>query len=67
MREAGQAFAFIVEDTKGALAAKRVPVTLGVLRGGEYVVVEGLQAGQRLVSTGLQMLQDGAPVQVAPK
>ena len=63
VREAGQPFTFVVDGTK----AKRVPVTLGALQGGDYVVVKGLESGQRVVVSGVQMVHDGSSVQLAAK
>lgn len=57
-RQAGQAFAFVVEDAH----AKRKPVSLGVLQADRYVVSQGLDAGQRVVVTALQHVSDGAEV-----
>ncbi len=61
-RQAGQTFAYIVD---GSGKASRVPVELGALQGNHYVVNSGLEAGAKLVTSGLQMVQDGAPVQIA--
>lgn len=61
-RQAGQTFAYVVD---GSGKASRVPVELGALQGNQYVVNSGLDAGAKLVTSGLQMVQDGAPVQVA--
>ena len=41
-----------------------VPVTLGALQGRDYVVAGGLEAGQRVVVTGVQHLHDGSVVQL---
>jgi RND family efflux transporter MFP subunit len=60
MREAGQPFVYVVESGK----AKRVPVGLGALQGGEYVVTKGLEAGQQVVVSGVQMVHDGSAVQL---
>lgn len=64
VRQAGQPFAYVVKGEGGASNVSRVPVTLGALTGKEYVVVGGLEAGQRLVVTGVAHLADGAAVQV---
>ena len=61
MREAGQPFVFVVEAGK----AKRVPVELGALQGGEYVVQRGLSAGQQVVVSGVQMVHDGSAVTIS--
>lgn len=63
-RQAGQAFAYIVGGEGAAKAVTRVPVTLGALQGREYVVVGGLDIGQRVVVTGVQHLHDGSVVQL---
>ncbi|MFT3706225.1 MAG: efflux RND transporter periplasmic adaptor subunit [Archangium sp.] len=62
VRQAGQTFGFIVDSGK----AKRVPITLGPLQGSDYVVTGGLDAGQQLIVSGIQMLGDGAPVEFKP-
>lgn len=62
VRQAGQTFGFIVEGGK----AKRVPITLGPLLGAEYAVTGGLDAGQQVIVSGIQMLGDGAPVEAKP-
>lgn len=61
-RQAGQPFVYVVgADSK----AVRTPVTLGaLLQGREYVVVSGLENGQRVVVMGVQHLHDGSPVQL---
>jgi multidrug efflux pump subunit AcrA (membrane-fusion protein) len=58
----GQYFAFVAEpDAKGFVARQRL-VKLGELRGNEYVLLEGLKPGDRLVVSGTQKVRDGAPV-----
>ena len=59
-RQAGQTFAFVVD---GSNVAHRLPVELGALQGNHYVVTSGLDGGEKLVTSGLQMLQDGATVE----
>ena len=44
--------------------AERVDVRLGLRRVGEVEVLEGLAAGDAIVTEGLQRLRPGAPVQV---
>ncbi|MFC3710950.1 efflux RND transporter periplasmic adaptor subunit [Sphingoaurantiacus capsulatus] len=50
-------------DAKG-MATPR-PVKVGELRGGLWVIREGLKAGDRVITEGLQKVQPGAPVTVA--
>jgi RND family efflux transporter MFP subunit len=59
----GQYFAFVAEPAEKGLVAKQRAVKLGELRGNEYVVLEGLKAGDRLIVSGVQKVGDGAPVQ----
>jgi RND family efflux transporter MFP subunit len=66
LRQAGQAFAFVVERKDGVAVARRVPLRLGRLGEGEVVVTEGLDAGAVLVVTGVQQLSDGAAVEAKP-
>ncbi len=73
-RQGGQAFVFVVEHPSagqrsgsGAPAqtiARQRPVTLGALTGDHYVVISGVTAGEQIVTSGLQKLRDGAPIQV---
>lgn len=58
-RQAGQTFAFVVD---AQAIAHRIPVTLGALQGNAYAVTAGLEAGQKVVVSGLQMVADGASV-----
>ena len=48
---------------KPAFIAHQAPVTLGDTIGNSYPVLSGLKTGDRVIVSGLQMLQDGAPVQ----
>lgn len=61
-RISGQHFAFVAEDSKGSLVAHQRPLTVGEMRGNDYVVLDGLKEGDRLIVSGTQFLQDGAPV-----
>ena len=42
--------------------AKQHPLVVGELLGNDYVVKSGLKAGDRVVTTGIQKLGNGAPV-----
>jgi RND family efflux transporter MFP subunit len=65
-RISGQYFVFVAEAgadaQKGSLVARQRPVALGAIVGNAYVVQSGLQAGQRVVTEGVQKLLDGAPI-----
>jgi len=58
--EGGEAFVFVVKD---GVAEKR-KVQIGQRRVGQVQVVEGLAAGELVVTEGTQKLRDGAPVSV---
>lgn len=66
-RVGGQYFAYVAEPGEGGgLVARMRPVTLGALIGNDYVVKDGLKAGDRLITGGIQKIGDGAPVMAAP-
>lgn len=61
-RIGGQAFVYVAEQSdKGAVARQRA-VTLGDTIGNDYVVNDGLKSGDKIIVSGTQFLQDGAPV-----
>jgi RND family efflux transporter MFP subunit len=58
----GRFFAFLaVNEGKGTVARQRL-LTVGDTIGNDYAVLEGLKPGDHLILSGLQFLQDGAPV-----
>jgi RND family efflux transporter MFP subunit len=58
----GQFFAFFaVKGAKETVAQQR-PVQLGEITGNSYAVLDGAHPGEHLIVSGLQFLQDGAPV-----
>jgi RND family efflux transporter MFP subunit len=59
----GQYFAFVAEQADQGLVARQRAVKLGVLRGNDYVLLDGLAPGERLIVSGIQRIGDGAPVQ----
>lgn len=61
-RIGGQHFAFVAEQQDGALVARQKPLRLGEIKDNAYVVLEGLQPGDKLIVSGTQFLMDGAPV-----
>jgi len=65
LRVNGQFFAFVAEDSGGKLAAKQRPIKVGAIVGESYPVIDGLKAGDRVVTSGAQKLADGAPIQPA--
>lgn len=58
-------FLYLVEDDgKGGLLARRQQIVTGEVRGGRIVIDSGLDAGQKVVRTGLVKLRDGIPIAV---
>jgi hypothetical protein len=50
-----------VNEGKGAVARQRL-LKVGDTFGNDYAVIEGIKPGDHIITTGLQFLQDGAPV-----
>jgi len=63
-RIGGQYFAFIAEqDAKtGSYVAHQRPLKIGQTVENEYVVLDGVKAGDKVIVSGTQFLVDGAPV-----
>jgi len=58
----GQVFAFLaVREGNGTVARQKL-LHVGDTLGNDYVVIDGLQPGDHIILSGLQFLQDGAPV-----
>lgn len=45
-------------------AARRVPVKIGVRRAAQVEILDGIAAGDRVVTAGMRLTRDGQPVQV---
>jgi multidrug efflux pump subunit AcrA (membrane-fusion protein) len=61
-RVAGQTFAFVVESDGKQTVARQRAVRLGEILGNRYVVLDGIEPGEKVIVTGVQMLADGVPV-----
>jgi RND family efflux transporter MFP subunit len=61
-RVSAQYFAYVAEDQSGALVAKQRPLRIGDILGNDYVVLDGIRPGDRIIVSGTQLLMDGAPV-----
>lgn len=61
-RLSGKTFAFVAEGEGQQTVARQKIVQLGDLVGSDYVVLDGLQPGERLITSGIQLLADGMPV-----
>jgi RND family efflux transporter MFP subunit len=63
VRVNGQPFVYVAASHGNGFVAHQVAVTLGDTYGNLYPVRSGLQPGDRVILSGLQFLQEGAPVQ----
>jgi RND family efflux transporter MFP subunit len=64
-RIAGETFVYVAQpQTSGAskFIAQQKPVVLGNIKGSKYQILEGLQPGERVITSGLLNLRDGDPV-----
>jgi RND family efflux transporter MFP subunit len=61
-RVSGQYFCFVAEQSPNGLVARQRPVQIGELIGNDYVVTGGVNAGDKVVVSGIQKIGDGAPV-----
>jgi RND family efflux transporter MFP subunit len=63
-RLGGQYFAFVAEEGDGGTVARQRSVDLGKVVGNDYLLKSGLEAGERLIVSGVQRVRDGAPVSI---
>jgi RND family efflux transporter MFP subunit len=61
-RLAGQNFVYVAERSDAGMVAKQKPIKVGVIRGNNQQVIDGLKPGEKIVATGLQKISDGAPI-----
>jgi RND family efflux transporter MFP subunit len=61
-RIGGQSFVYVASEDKGGTVAKQRAVTLGDTVGNDYAVISGLNPGDKVVVSGIQLLVDGAPI-----
>lgn len=68
-RLGGQAFVYVAQERspegegQPQLVAQQVPVELGEIQDNRYPVLEGLEAGDRIIVTGILNLSDGTPIE----
>lgn len=58
----GQTFVYVAEPKGDGYIAHQVAVTVGETIGNSYPVLNGLKPGDKVILSGLQFLQEGAPV-----
>jgi RND family efflux transporter MFP subunit len=62
-RIGGTYFAFVADsDQKGGYVAHQTPLQIGQIVGNDYVVIDGVKVGDKVVVSGTQFLIDGVPV-----
>jgi len=61
-RLGGLTFAYVAESENQKTVAKQKTITLGNISGNNYVVLSGLNSGDKVITTGVQNLVDGMPV-----
>ena len=61
-RVGGQTFVYVAAAKGGGYSAHQIAVTLGEPLGNIYPVLAGLKPGDRVITSGIQFLQEGAPV-----
>jgi len=63
-RIGGQYFAFVAEQDQkaGSYVARQKPLKVGQIVDNNYVVLEGVKPGDKVIVSGTQFLIDGAPV-----
>jgi RND family efflux transporter MFP subunit len=62
-RLAGQYFAFVAEPgSGGSFVARQKPLKIGQTVGNDLEVQDGIKPGDKVIISGTQFLQDGAPV-----
>jgi RND family efflux transporter MFP subunit len=62
-RIGGLYFAFVAEsDSKGGYVVHQKALQVGQIVGNDYVVLDGIKPGDKVVVTGTQFLVDGVPV-----
>jgi len=61
-RLGAQYFAFVAEEQNGKLVAHQKALRVGDMVGNDYVVLDGIKPGDKVIVSGTQFLVDGAPV-----
>jgi RND family efflux transporter MFP subunit len=61
-RLSGKLFAFVAEGEGQKAVARQRVIQVGDLIGNDYVVLDGIKPGDKIIVTSVQMLADGMPV-----
>jgi multidrug efflux system membrane fusion protein len=57
---------FVVEERNGLVTARRRSLKLGETLGNTVAVIEGLKPGERVITTGANLVQDDSRIQIIP-
>ena len=49
-------------NPNGGLVARQRPLQIGEVKGNDYIVRNGLKAGDKLIVSGIQKIGEGSPV-----
>jgi RND family efflux transporter MFP subunit len=66
-RITGQFFVYVAEDSGGKSVAHQRQIKVGPMDGNNYVVLDGLRPGDKVIVSDTQMLADGMPVNAQPQ
>lgn len=66
-RITGQFFVYVAEDSGGKSVAHQRQIKVGPMDGNNYVVLDGLKPGDKVIVSDTQMLADGMPVNAQPQ
>lgn len=66
MQAAGKYFVFVAKKDGDKMSAKQVEIEVLGIEGDKYQVKSGLKPSDRIVTTGIQRLADGAPIMEKP-
>lgn len=58
----GQHFVFVAQTENGKIVARQKMLHVGEMIGNDYVVLDGINAGDKVIVSGTQFLTDGAAV-----
>jgi RND family efflux transporter MFP subunit len=58
----GQHFVFVAQSENGKIVARQKMLHVGEMIGNDYVVLDGIHAGDKVIVSGTQFLTDGATV-----
>ena len=61
-RLSGKIFAFVAEGQGQQTVARQRLIQVGDVVGNDYVVLDGVKPGDKIIVSGVQMLADGMPV-----